>query len=283
MQAYATPEMGQSPQLRLVNTSSSASAASALAQGPDVVSHLPAQLAELVADRAAAQLAAAQRRVVRHSPSGRIPRDWPRQRPSSGSGGLDPDRAGGGRMQALLPTLGTGRVAVLRLGSDRGITEPASWLIRHPLRGVPASNAGSIAVLPVCWKSGSRTRPAIKGGAPSTAASSLHGRSGMTLPLGVPVARVSRRSRSCGSTAPLTLGSVGRFSTSERRRRSSTAAWSMSTFARGFDERRLDSITDAEGDGDRRLALSLGAQLTSAESSSSLLAGLPGRARSRRR
>jgi hypothetical protein len=57
MQAYATPETGPSPQLRLVNSSSPASAGSAVAPGRDVLNQLVEHLVELVVDRVASQLA----------------------------------------------------------------------------------------------------------------------------------------------------------------------------------------------------------------------------------
>lgn len=61
MQAYATPEMGLYPELRLVNNSSLTAAAPAIGQGHDVIDGLLTQLVELVAERVAAQLAAPQR------------------------------------------------------------------------------------------------------------------------------------------------------------------------------------------------------------------------------
>ena len=60
MQAYATPETGLFPQLRLVNGSSPMPASPSIGQGHDVLDLLLKQLAELVADRVAAQLAAPQ-------------------------------------------------------------------------------------------------------------------------------------------------------------------------------------------------------------------------------
>jgi excisionase family DNA binding protein len=57
MQAYATPEMGPSPQLRLVNSSSRSAAESAVAPSRDVLNRLLEHLVELVADRVASQLA----------------------------------------------------------------------------------------------------------------------------------------------------------------------------------------------------------------------------------
>lgn len=58
MQAYATPEMGSSPQLRLVNSSSPTAAVPAVAAGRDVLNQLLEHLVELVADRVTSQLAA---------------------------------------------------------------------------------------------------------------------------------------------------------------------------------------------------------------------------------
>jgi excisionase family DNA binding protein len=60
MQAYATPETGLSPRLRLVNSSAPMSASPSIGQGYDVLDLLLMQLAELVADRVAAQLTARQ-------------------------------------------------------------------------------------------------------------------------------------------------------------------------------------------------------------------------------
>ncbi len=61
MQAYATPETGLSSQLRLVGSESPALATRVLEPGRDAFDQLLARLAELVADRVAAQLAAPQR------------------------------------------------------------------------------------------------------------------------------------------------------------------------------------------------------------------------------
>lgn len=61
MQAYATPAMGLFPQLRLVNSPTPTSAAPAVGPGQNVIDQLLTQLAELVAERLAAQLAAPQR------------------------------------------------------------------------------------------------------------------------------------------------------------------------------------------------------------------------------
>ena len=57
MQAYATPETGPTPQLRLVDAPPMASATRFRDHGADVFDQLVTQLAEVVAERVAAQLA----------------------------------------------------------------------------------------------------------------------------------------------------------------------------------------------------------------------------------
>ena len=58
MQAYATPEMGSSPQLRLVNSSSPTTTRPADAPSRDVLNQLVEHLVELVVDRVTSQLMA---------------------------------------------------------------------------------------------------------------------------------------------------------------------------------------------------------------------------------
>lgn len=122
MQLYAPAETARPVQLRILDSPAAAAGA-----GVGLLDELVGQLADLVADRVAARLAAPRREgsdewldTRRAAEYLGIHRDSVRRLAAEL---VDPDRAGGRRVQALLPTFGSGRLALFRVGApgvDRG-------------------------------------------------------------------------------------------------------------------------------------------------------------------